>query len=219
MNGHRSIPITWLLTAGFACLLLTVASAAQATDRVVIAVSTLSGQPLGRLTLTDLPAGGVRIDPVVQGLPPGDHALVVASTASCWGTDEATDLFHPLTSGVYDDMDDQGRLQVHDRAAAEALISRQTAFVEQIAVDEARDPAMPAAAPRASRYSAKDTELALGNLPDLVVDDYGNATQVSFAPKITVAQLYGRSIQIRRLGGQPSPDLLGCAQINFPSRP
>ncbi len=218
MGMRWHVQIRRLLLAGGAALCLMPFGVAQAADRVVVAINDMTGNNLGRLILTDLPTGGVRLDPLVQGLPPGDHALVVASTGSCRIQAEQPDLFHPLMSGVYDEMDEQGRLQVTDDAAEAALHDRQEAFLERIAAREAVD-ANQAPVPRAPRYTATDTELALGNLPDLVVDQYGNATRVSFAPKITVAQLYGRSIHIRAQDTNQPGEPLGCAAISFPSRP
>ena len=218
MSMRWRVQIRALLLAGVAALCLVPFGAAQAADRVVVAINDMTGNNLGRLILTDLPTGGVRLDPLVQGLPPGDHALVVTSTGSCRIQTDQPDLFHPLMSGVYDEMDEQGRLQVSDQAAEAALNSRQEAFLERIASSQ-QPSTDQAKAPRAPRYTATDTELALGNLPDLVVDQYGNATQVSFAPKITVAQLYGRSIHIRGQGDDQPAAPLGCAAISFPSRP
>ncbi|MEO0391925.1 MAG: hypothetical protein AAF213_01620 [Pseudomonadota bacterium] len=189
-----------------------------AMDRVVMPVTNPRGDMIGRLVLTDVQGGGVRLDPLINGLPPGDHALVVARAPACDVQGSSPTLVNPVTDSAYHDVTENGRMRVQDREVAVSAANRRTAFLTRLAAEKpvVRDgEPMPMVRP----YSAIDSELALGNLPDLIVDHYGAATRVSYAPKITVAQLFGRALHIQYRSVDGARVSLGCGAVGYPSRP
>jgi len=150
-------------------------------------------------------------------LPAGDHMLVIQSAPDC-GTEPAVgEHFNPVTSGVYHDSDEAGHMVVQSSNQASRLAAANSAFIQRLNAEPENVQDLDAA-PLASLYSRDETKLALGDLPDLLVDQHGHATLVSYAPIISVAQLYGRSLIIKQRVGQEQ-HVIACGSIDFPSRP
>ena len=85
---------------------------------------------------------------------------------------------------------------------------------------EAETETAPATAdvPLAPDYSREEVRLALGDLPDIVVNQHGQATQISYAPLIAVAQLYGHSLIIKQKT-EVGQVIIACGPISYPARP
>ncbi|HCI45847.1 MAG TPA: hypothetical protein DFI00_00985 [Rhodospirillaceae bacterium] len=218
MSGIRHIQRA--LAACFTGVLaLGIGVAAEAADRAVIQMTLLdSPDGIGRIVMTDIAGGGVSIDPLLKNLPPGDHMLVVRPVPDCDAVDSAAaGHLNPVTSGVYDDRGERGEMAVNSPARATRLAASNTAFLQQLN----DDPQIEFTAddvPLAPDYSREEVRLALGDLPDIVVNQHGQATQISYAPLIAVAQLYGHSLIIKQKT-EVGQVIIACGPISYPARP
>ncbi|MEM6902121.1 MAG: hypothetical protein AAF556_02635 [Pseudomonadota bacterium] len=208
---------------------LSAANPAAAFDRVTVHLHDIAHsegpavvRPLGHITITDSSGGGVKLDPLLNGLKPGEIIVTINAARHC---DQLTAMaasgtvdshFNPVTRGIYDGRDIMGRMQATSRdtrrrlAAAHALYRQQ-----QQPAGEALQP--PSELNGIAYEDMPETQLALGHFPPLRVDGFGQATQLGFAPMISVNQLYGRTLLLERLD-QDGPSLVGCGSIGFPGR-
>ncbi|MBV6632754.1 MAG: hypothetical protein KI792_06950 [Alphaproteobacteria bacterium] len=209
------------------------ATPAAAFDRITVQIQAMAHsegpsvlRPLGRITVMDADggtgSGGVTLDPVLNGLPPGEITVTVNAARHC---DHVTAMaaqgtvaghFNPVTRGVYDARDIEGRMQAisretrHRLAAAHALYRQQ-----QQPAGETLYP--PTDLSGIAYEDMPETQLALGHFPPLMVDGFGQATQIGFAPMISVNQLYGRTLVLER-EDRDGVSLIGCGTVGFPSR-
>jgi Cu/Zn superoxide dismutase len=213
-HGHA------LRLAGVIALLLAFTGQAQAGERLTLPVYRLDdgkpSVPLGQIVLSDTDGGGVLVDPLLGGLPEGSNPFYIHVNGDC-GYEVGGGHFNPVTGAVYDRADERGRMAT-DTLPAAASLARQNEHYRQSLLQ----PALVADVQMLSggvhplieqSPSSRAAEvLALGDFPSLLVDKYGHATQISFAPIISVSQLYGRSLMIGSSHGQA----IACAIITRP---